>query len=210
MLRKIFVVGGGRGYMNWMQGRQVGRMKEADLVVFTGGEDVNPEVYGKKAHPLTGFNRVRDRYEMIAFEEAQERNKKIIGICRGSQLMCALAGGILVQHQQHPWIHPILTENGRRIFTTSTHHQRQFPWGGKKPRFKLLAWATPRFSPFSQGEGFGDDMADRKPEAEVVLYPDIKALAIQGHPEMVYPAGNVWEQNFIGFCREQLNNLMES
>lgn len=209
--RNIYVVGGSDGYANWMEGRIVDDMRDADLVVFTGGEDVNPELYGKRPHPTTWFSRQRDRLEVEEFEEARDRNKKIIGICRGSQLMCALAGGILVQHQRHPMIHSIKTSDGRTIYTTSTHHQRQYPWGGKKPNFKLLAWAPSRFSPFSQGEGKEDNMANSKrPEAEIVLYPDIKALAIQGHPEMVYPARTEWEQEFIGYCREQLDSHMRT
>ena len=208
-IRKIYVVGRGWMYANWMEGVETRNMQDADLVVFTGGEDINPELYGKKAHRTTGFSRDRDRFEVAAFKEARELDKKIIGICRGSQLLCALAGGILVQHQSHPWVHPIQTSDGEEILTTSTHHQRQYPWGGKKPRFELLGWAAAGYSPFSQGEDWKDNMRDDKPEAEVVLYPDIKALAIQGHPEMAYPAQTHWEHQFIDYCRTQLNRLME-
>jgi len=207
-VRKIYIVGGGRGYANWMQGELVDDMRKADLVLFTGGEDVDPKLYGKKEHPLTYFNSRRDNFEKGAFEEAKKLNKKLIGICRGAQLLCVLAGGILVQHQAHPWVHPIKTKDGNEIWTTSTHHQRQYPWGGKKPKFVLLGWAPSGFSPYSQGEGFKDNMESKKPEAEIVLYPEIKALAIQGHPEMAYPVETKWEEQFIGYCREQLDNLM--
>jgi len=64
------------------------------------------------------------------------------------------------------------------------------------------------FSPYSQGESYQDNMRDKHPEAEIVLYPDIKALAIQPHPEMAYPMRSEWEYNFIKFCRGQLDRLM--
>jgi hypothetical protein len=207
MSRKIYVVGHQRPYVNWMEGELVDNIRDADLVVFTGGEDVNPALYGKTAHKLTWFNQQRDVYEAEHFNYAQDEGKKIIGICRGAQLLCALAGGILVQHQSHPWEHKMTTADGREIITTSTHHQRQYPWGGKKPRFELLAWAN-NLSPYAEGENMQDNMKDDKPEAEIVLYPDIKALAIQGHPEYAYPSLKPWEGEFIGYCREQLNNLM--
>ena len=45
MSRKIYVVGYGRSYANWMQGEIVPDMKDADLVLFTGGEDISSELY---------------------------------------------------------------------------------------------------------------------------------------------------------------------
>ena len=209
MSRKIYVVGHQRGYAGWMQGQPVPNIEDADLVVFTGGEDINPAIYGKAQHPLTWFNEHRDKFEIEHFDYAVEKGKKMIGICRGAQLLCALAGGILVQHQSHPMYHKMLTSDGREVITTSTHHQRQFPWGGKKPNFKLLAWAD-HLSPFSEGQNKDDNMKDDRPEAEIVLYPDIQALAIQGHPEFVFPAYNEREAEFLGYVREQLDGLMAS
>lgn len=190
-----------------MEGELVGDIHDAELVVFTGGEDIDPAIYGKNPHKQTWFNRARDNYEIQMFNLAREEGKKIVGICRGAQLTCALAGGILVQHQHHPWKHEIITNDGRKITTTSTHHQRQYPWGGKKPNFELLAWAN-HLSPFAEGESKADNLQNGSPEAEIVLYPDVKALAIQGHPEFAYPYLQPWEEEFIGYCREQLNNLM--
>jgi hypothetical protein len=208
MSRNIYVVGYGASYANWMQGELVPEMEDADLVVFTGGEDISPALYGKQANRSTWFSSRRDTFEVAEFEKARKLDKKLIGICRGAQLFCALAGGILVQDQRHPFIHPMLTKDGREVLTSSMHHQRMYPWGGKKPRFVLLAWAPAGYSPYSHGESKTDNMKDDKPEPEVVLFPDIKGLAIQGHPEMAYPAESPWEHSFIGYCREQLDKLM--
>lgn len=209
MSRKIHVVGTGRAYAAWMQGDLIGDPEKADLFVFTGGEDVNPELYGKKKHPFTWFSN-RDVIEKEYFDYAVEHGKKMVGICRGAQLLCALSGGILVQHQEHPYLHDMFTSTGEPITTTSTHHQRQFPWGGKKPKFELLAWTKPGFSSYSQGESKEDDMYDPEtPEAEVVLYPETLSLSIQGHPEHAYPSFAPWEEKFIGYCRTQLDRLMK-
>lgn len=208
MTRKIYTVGGSYGYANWMQGVPTKSLEEADLVLFTGGEDVSPFLYGKQPHPASFFNPRRDQYEIEQFQEARKLKKKFIGICRGAQFLCVMAGGLLVQHQRHPWQHPMLTHTGKEITVTSTHHQRQYPWAGDKPpKFELLGWCD-KLSPYSYGENNQDDMSDHL-EVEMASYPNIRALAIQPHPEMAFPPINAEESAFIKFCRDLLDSHME-
>jgi gamma-glutamyl-gamma-aminobutyrate hydrolase PuuD len=56
---------------------------EADLVVFTGGEDVTPSFYGDKKHSYTGNSPERDEREAQLFNRCVERNIPMVGICRG-------------------------------------------------------------------------------------------------------------------------------
>lgn len=206
MKRKIFVVGTGSYYSNWMEGKTTYWMEDADLVVFTGGEDVCPDLYGCKTNKYTSCNRFRDDREVAAFERAMKLGKKMIGICRGAQLLCVLAGGTLVQDQQHPTLHKMLTNQGS-IWVTSLHHQRQYPWGRKQPKFELLGWCD-KLSPYSIGEDAADDMSGR-PEVEIARYPDINALAIQSHPEFAFPPKHGWERRYIRFCQDILDRHME-
>ena len=69
---------------------------EYDLVVFSGGADINPSLYGEK-NRYSNFNPHRDSIEIKIFREAMKSNTKILGICRGHQLINALLGGYLVQ-----------------------------------------------------------------------------------------------------------------
>lgn len=211
--RKIYVVGGSEGYANWMQGVIVETMEEADLVVFTGGEDVDPSLYGKSAHPQTFFNRERDIDEMAEFLKAEKLKKPMIGICRGSQFLCVMAGGILVQHQRHPNWHPIETNDGRVIMVTSTHHQRQYPWVLEEGSFKVIGWCN--ISPYSQGENDKDDLSgnpktpsEELEEVEICYYPKINALAIQSHPEIVYGRQDKDCKTYIEYVGELLNGLI--
>lgn len=82
-MRKIYVVGNSNHYSRWMEGENVLNMMSADLVVFTGGEDVSPDMYGEPHNPTTGCNLQRDRYEQLEFNEALQRKIPMIGICRG-------------------------------------------------------------------------------------------------------------------------------
>jgi GMP synthase-like glutamine amidotransferase len=183
MKRKIYVVGGHKNYANWMQGEVVDDMRDADLVVFTGGEDVSPGLYRERANPKTYSNHVRDTYECQQFRTARELGKHMIGICRGSQLLCALNGGRLVQHQDNPhFVHPIITSEGKVIPVSSTHHQAMYPYDMSPENYRLLAW-TQGISNTHQ-DGSESEMHITK-EAEICYFPKTKALGIQGHPEMM-------------------------
>lgn len=74
----------GGNYSSWIPNSvRVDSMDGADLVIFKGGEDVDPSYYGKEKHPLTGSNPARDFYEKQIYDAAVGMDKKILGICRG-------------------------------------------------------------------------------------------------------------------------------
>ena len=48
-MKKIYVVGFGLHYMSWVNNAiHVENIEEADIVLFTGGEDVSPSLYGEE------------------------------------------------------------------------------------------------------------------------------------------------------------------
>jgi putative glutamine amidotransferase len=70
-----------------------------DGVVFSGGSDVDPELYGAEAHPETnGVHPERDRAEIALLRAALERDMPVLAICRGSQVLNVAQGGDIVQH----------------------------------------------------------------------------------------------------------------
>lgn len=70
-----------------------------DGLVFSGGSDLDPSLYGAKAHPETvGFIRERDDFELELMREALERDVPVLAICRGSQVLNVALGGDLEQH----------------------------------------------------------------------------------------------------------------
>ena len=67
---KVFVVGGALGYANFLEGHTfVDKVEDAEVVLFTGGEDVSPSLYGCKKHPTTYCNPGRDRAEKEIFNQ---------------------------------------------------------------------------------------------------------------------------------------------
>ena len=70
-----------------------------DGLVFSGGSDLDPELYGQEPHPQTfGVDRERDRGELALLSAALARDMPVLAICRGSQVLNVAAGGDLVQH----------------------------------------------------------------------------------------------------------------
>jgi len=73
----------------------------ADAVVFTGGGDINPVMYGwdegERHARVYGVSDTRDVMEFAAFAQARKRNIPMLGICRGAQLINVGSGGTLHQ-----------------------------------------------------------------------------------------------------------------
>jgi gamma-glutamyl-gamma-aminobutyrate hydrolase PuuD len=176
-----------------------------DAVVIWGGADISPSIYGEKPSLYSGASEelsYRDRVEKEVCEAAITTGIPIIGVCRGAQLLCALAGGKLVQHVTgHHDDHRMTTDDGRVITTTSVHHQMMYPWDVEH---KLIAWASKSRSTVYAGPG-SDNITELPRndsgviEPEVVYFPKIRGLAIQGHPEFCYGGHN---QEFVDYCNE--------
>lgn len=183
---------------------------DIDALVIWGGEDISPSIYGDTVHNMCGASSSlseRDRLEVNACIEAIDRNIPIIGVCRGAQLACALAGGRLIQHvDNHGGNHMMTTFDGRSIVTSSVHHQMMYPFDVEH---KMIAWADkPRSTRYLIGDRFPemlDKMAgEDRIEPEIVWFPKIKALAIQGHPEF---HSDPYDP-FVQYCMDQVRNLI--
>lgn len=185
-----------------------------DLILFTGGADVDPSLYNEPKGSRTGINKKRDQMESRVFESYFGTPK--IGICRGSQLVTVLSGGKLVQDvtgHANGSCHNMTTRylapgnldgNPRRIPTTSTHHQMMFPYNLSNHRYELVAWSTRHLSDqYLNGEDNELELPSHFLEPEVVYYRNTNALAIQGHPEF-----ETAPQEFINFSLKLIKNYL--
>lgn len=69
-----------------------------DGVVLTGGGDVAPRYYGETPHEKTQKPcELRDKLDFACFEYAFKKEKPILAICRGLQLVNVALGGTLYQ-----------------------------------------------------------------------------------------------------------------
>lgn len=164
---------------------------EADIVVFTGGADVDPQLYNERALSKTFIEPARDKLDLEAWGTAPESAIKV-GICRGAQFLNVMCGGSLWQDvDNHRAGHTIVDRmTGNRVWATSTHHQMMRP--GKGARLIAVAnmanhkVAAGRDWERHSGEGhianvsfLDGDVID----PEVLAYDDQKVLCFQPHPE---------------------------
>ena len=118
-----------------------------DGLVFSGGSDLDPELYGDAAHPETnGIVRERDDFELDLMRAALERDVPVLAICRGSQVLNVALGGGIEQHvpdrvgtdvhKQTPGVfadHDVAVEPGTRLQSllgarhgVKSHHHQAF------------------------------------------------------------------------------------
>ena len=70
-----------------------------DGLVFSGGSDVDPALYGADAHAeTTGIVRERDDFELDLMRAALGHGVPVLAICRGSQVLNVALGGDIEQH----------------------------------------------------------------------------------------------------------------
>ena len=94
-----------------------------DGLVFSGGSDLDPELYDAEAHPETqGVIRERDEFELGLMRAALERDVPMLAICRGSQVLNVALGGDLEQHvpdrvgtELHREVPGVFSEHGVEI-----------------------------------------------------------------------------------------------
>ena len=79
--------------------RELGQLTDTvDGFLFAGGQDVSPRFYNAPRSPFCGEScEERDEMEKILLSLATERDKPILGICRGIQFLNAATGGDLYQ-----------------------------------------------------------------------------------------------------------------
>lgn len=70
---------------------------QADLVVFTGGSDVSPYIYGEEPDGARGCDPIRDELEKSVYAACVTYSVPAVGICRGGQLLNVLNGGGMIQ-----------------------------------------------------------------------------------------------------------------
>ncbi|MFS0869061.1 gamma-glutamyl-gamma-aminobutyrate hydrolase family protein [Paenibacillus xylanilyticus] len=176
-----------------------------DGFLFTGGHDLNPELYHERVEDTCGELCIeRDMMEALLFQKVIELDKPAFGICRGLQLFNVMLGGSLYQdiptqvhvsdpvnHKQSPpytnLVHQVHIEKDNLLHdivqtdiirVNSYHHQ-----GIKTLSDKLTAAAAAE-------DGL----------VESVVMPNQKfVLAVQWHPEYSYKVDDHSHRLFSAF-----------
>lgn len=150
-------------------------LADADLVQFTGGEDVSPELYGQR-NTQSYVNVKRDLMDICAFRKALALSIPMAGICRGGQFLNVMSGGKMIQHveghatgQMHR-AEDVVWNEFENVLVTSTHHQMMVP--GDMGDILLTANIV------------GEE------DTEAVYYTHTQCLCFQPHPEFTEAVGD--------------------
>ena len=194
-MRKVLIVGS-TGYcaygnmfreMGWEIAKDI---EEADLVQFTGGHDVSPELYGCGRHPTTMNSIRRDELEQDIYRDALDRGIPMAGICRGGQFLNVMNGGRMYQHVDGHAVgathHYVDEQIGYQCQVTSTHHQMMIAHDSGR----VIGRPPNTLSSYKEYVDNQNKVFIVQPEpdkfemdVEAVHYPQTNCLCFQPHPE---------------------------
>lgn len=167
-------------------------LRDFDLVVFVGGTDVNPRLYGHEKESTTDRpDKERDIFETEMYHRCSFIGLPMVGICRGAQFLHVMNGGLLDQHvplHQHSSHSLFLLKNTNTFqketlpFAPADHHQVMVK--AKPSDCKVLA-------------------TDDRGSYEVLYYQDSRSLCHQPHPE--WGIGNSYHRYFLHTISKLLN-----
>lgn len=114
--------------------KEVPTQEEAEFVIWTGGGDINPAIYGQNSiEKSPHYNKERDTRETNEWERRTGK-QKFIGICRGFQMLNIVNGGSLYQdcNNHNTSSHKVTYFDPRQGGTStwivnSIHHQMIIP-----------------------------------------------------------------------------------
>jgi putative glutamine amidotransferase len=186
-------------------GHMAAMLERASGLVLTGGDDLDPRLYGEEPHPATEKpSDLRDEWELKLVEAARQRGLPTLAICRGMQLVNVALGGTLIQdiaqQRQGALVHERSAARGVRVHAVEVD--------GDSRLAELLG--TRRLNVNSmhhQGVARVSDLlraTSRAPDAivESLEWPgeDWWMVAVQWHPEELVDDAEPWDRRlFRGF-----------
>lgn len=154
---------------------------KADIVVFTGGADVDPALYGETRHSSVAIDVARDAADMDLYLKCLDEGIPMFGVCRGAQFLHVMNGGKLYQdvdghygdHKIHDMVNKGIIEP-----VSSVHHQQCIAnyTGG----MKMLAASHLSKKRWRNANTYDEG---NKVEVEAFFYRETLCLGVQGHPE---------------------------
>lgn len=156
-----------------------------DGFVFAGGQDIAPSFYGEESRGSRAPDIERDHFETALCRAALERDKPLLGICRGCQLLNVVLGGTLTQDL--PSVDEKWTLHSRSDVMRGYVHEVKIlsPWlfpnhsGETMPVNSMHHQAIGRLSKHLQAAAVADGGI-----IEAVSAPAYKwAVGVQWHPE---------------------------
>lgn len=163
----------------------VDKLKDCELICFTGGADVSPRLYKESQHPHTHCDPHRDNAELAIYHIAAAKKIPMVGICRGGQFLHVMNGGKMWQHVNNHGVsagHILIDVDTDMDYTvTSTHHQ-MMRYSGSGELVAIAAESS--FKETMGAHGMISNIEETE-DVEVLWYAATNCLCFQPHPEFV-------------------------
>jgi gamma-glutamyl-gamma-aminobutyrate hydrolase PuuD len=158
---------------------------EADLVVFGGGSDICPSLYGDERHEATYYNTERDKTDIALYNFCLENGIPMFGVCRGAQFGHVMNKGRLFQDvDRHYGDHPMWdVHKGKHLEKiSSVHHQMVMP--NNQNGMQILATSA-RSNVRESVSPTGSLVKEYGTNADIeaFFYRNSGFIGVQGHPE---------------------------
>lgn len=152
--------------------------KYADALILSGGGNVNPHLYKKCAKRLDNVDTATDVAELYLIESFLNARKKIIGVCKGLQILNAYFGGTLKYVNNHS----ALSRGDRfhNIITVKNTFLREI-YGEKKCVNSAHVMAIDKLAPDLSVSAIASDGV-----IEGVYCKKHGVYAVQFHPERLF------------------------
>lgn len=177
--------------------RKADTPQDADLVVFTGGPDVDPLMYGEVKHPSTRCDLIRDKADTELYGLCLEEGIPMLGICRGAQFLHVMNGGKLYQEvDNHYKEHTMWDMKNKRVVKpiSSVHHQMCVD--NRDGGMEIIAH-TGGLSK-ERWRNNVDKETNGNLDIEAFFYRATCCIGIQGHPEYRgYPEFALWSMKLL-------------
>ncbi|MEP6928228.1 MAG: gamma-glutamyl-gamma-aminobutyrate hydrolase family protein [Ginsengibacter sp.] len=192
-------------------------VEKCDGIILTGGEDVNPRLYNQPEYLAycnpKDIDEKRDEFEWKILQHTEEKQKPVLGICRGLQFVNVFFGGTLIpdipvlgkfnhskfqdgNDREHlieidtnSELYKITSQENGEI--NSAHHQ-----SADMPGFGLVANAM---SP----DGIIEGMERKEPEGKSFL------LLVQWHPERMKNLESIFSKNIKQTFLDAVRNAIQ-
>jgi gamma-glutamyl-gamma-aminobutyrate hydrolase PuuD len=172
------------------------KSSDYDAIVFTGGGDISPYLYGQGKHPSTTPDYSRDLRELAVLRRVP-RLKPKIGICRGGQLLNVYSGGSMYQDvDNHRGSHKATCcISGKDLTVSSAHHQAMITTSDAL--ILMTSSVSTKRTSYEKTEFINTKAEDH--DIEACYYEHTQSYCFQGHPEYEKESEEYFF-NHLNFC----------
>lgn len=160
-----------------------------DGVIFSGGADIDPEIFNGEPHPaIHDVDKERDTLEISLMQYMVEDEKPFLAICRGFQVLNVALGGTLYTHISDQFSNEIEHDTPKEQSRNALAHEIQVQKDSRlaeilgKPILKVNSWHHQGVKDIPTRLKITAHSPDGLIEAmELPNHPF--AIAVQWHPE---------------------------